>query len=442
MDTKALAKSKRAHSQHHSKTKRPHPNQTSKVASVAATASAKNEKNPSGKQTKEKTRQFHGSSTSALPSNWDRYDEEFDSGPEDLSLNTTSRASDVVTPKSKGADYSYLISLAESQLQSQNNSNLDGSAFFDDSLQDLNQGGSSMLSVRGNRILSWIGDDDFIVDENVTTSYEASFLSMDLHALAGQLEKVDISKRLFIEADLLPPELNSESEGRNRMESDHCETICVSEVAEHISDKLYHERADREMIVDYKNDAPSATSSSEHPGPVVTHEGALLVNPAKIDSRRSEKTDMTEIAGSISQSNLSYFTDSDKKSPMFAAAAAAEAELDLLLDSFGESKFLDSSGLHKETDNSFRVVGLESSTSSPGLTPVQAQVVSKSVPVTVNLDDAIDDLLWGASNPKNEGDRSNHQGDKAVPPDLPSTTMGSGSNSKVLADFDSWLDTI
>ncbi|XP_043687334.1 uncharacterized protein LOC122638555 isoform X2 [Telopea speciosissima] len=299
----------------------------------------------------------------------------------------------------------------------------------------LCQGVSSMLYARGNRILSWIGGDDFIVDENVTTSYEASFLSIDLHALAEQLEKVDIPKRLFIEADLLSPELNSEgSKESNRQESDHFET-CESEVAEHIPDKLYHERSDREMIVDYKDDVPSAT------GPMITHEGALLVNPVKIDSRRSEQTDMTEVAGSISQLNISQTTDSNNKSSRFEGAPA-EAELDLLLDSFGESKFLDSSGLHKEINNSFPVVGLESSTSSPGLTSVQAQVVLKNVSVTVNLDDAIDDLLWGASNLKNQGDMPKHQGDKAVPPDLPSTTMGSGSNSKVLADFDSWLDTI
>lgn len=30
---------------------------------------------------------------------------------------------------------------------------------------------------------------------------------MDLNALAEQLAKIDISQRLFIEADLLPPEL-------------------------------------------------------------------------------------------------------------------------------------------------------------------------------------------------------------------------------------------
>lgn len=38
-------------------------------------------------------------------------------------------------------------------------------------------------------------------------SMQAAFLSLNLHALAEQLEKIDLAQRLFIEADLLPPEL-------------------------------------------------------------------------------------------------------------------------------------------------------------------------------------------------------------------------------------------
>jgi hypothetical protein len=36
---------------------------------------------------------------------------------------------------------------------------------------------------------------------------QASFISLNLHAIAEKLAKVDLSKRLFIEADLLPSEL-------------------------------------------------------------------------------------------------------------------------------------------------------------------------------------------------------------------------------------------
>lgn len=38
-------------------------------------------------------------------------------------------------------------------------------------------------------------------------SFQAAFLSLNLHALAEQLEKIDLAQRLFIEAHLLPPEL-------------------------------------------------------------------------------------------------------------------------------------------------------------------------------------------------------------------------------------------
>lgn len=36
---------------------------------------------------------------------------------------------------------------------------------------------------------------------------QVPFLSLNLNALAEQLAKVDLAKRLFIEADLLPPEM-------------------------------------------------------------------------------------------------------------------------------------------------------------------------------------------------------------------------------------------
>ena len=123
MDAKALAKSKRAHSQHHSK--RPHSNQTSK-APLAGNAGAGNTNKQPGNQTREKPHQSKG--LSRLPANWDRYEEEFDSGSEDPS--STNPANDVIMPKSKGADYGELLSEAKSQ--SQSNPYLDSFASLDD----------------------------------------------------------------------------------------------------------------------------------------------------------------------------------------------------------------------------------------------------------------------------------------------------------------------
>ena len=111
MDAKALAKSKRAHSQHLNK--KHHPKPTSK-APLAGPEGASSGKKPSGKQDSEKTNRSQGSS--ALPSNWDRYEEEYDSGSLDPSPDNMSQATDAV-PKSKGADYGHIISEANSQSQ-------------------------------------------------------------------------------------------------------------------------------------------------------------------------------------------------------------------------------------------------------------------------------------------------------------------------------------
>lgn len=108
MDAKALAKSKRAHSQHHSK--KPHSIQKSKPPSPGVNEPS-NSKKQTIKQVKEKAHQAQR--ISALPSNWNRYEEEFDSGSED-----PSQTPDVIVPKSKGADFRHLISEAQSQLHS------------------------------------------------------------------------------------------------------------------------------------------------------------------------------------------------------------------------------------------------------------------------------------------------------------------------------------
>ena len=113
MDAKALAKSKRAHSQHHNK--KPHSIQKPKPPSAGANDAA-NAKKQTGKQIREKTRQAQP--VSALPSNWDRYEEEFDPGSEDPSGDYASQAPDIIVPKSKGADFHHLIAEAQSQLHS------------------------------------------------------------------------------------------------------------------------------------------------------------------------------------------------------------------------------------------------------------------------------------------------------------------------------------
>lgn len=122
MDVKALAKSKRAHTQHHSK--KPHHTQKLKAPSPSTSSPVSNDavgtaKKPLGKQqlnekTTHRSSRSHGSSR--LPTNWDRYkEEEFDHGSEGVSVETSSKASDIVLPKSKGADFRHLVAEAQSQ---------------------------------------------------------------------------------------------------------------------------------------------------------------------------------------------------------------------------------------------------------------------------------------------------------------------------------------
>lgn len=131
MDAKALAKSKRAHSLHHSKKHHPNPTSRATVGSVTTSRGKK----ATSKQEKDKSHQSKVSKE--LPSNWDRYTEEFDLGSEESPQVSTSQASasDVVAPKSKGADFAYLIS--EAKAQSQANSSSDSFNLFDDVLNGI-----------------------------------------------------------------------------------------------------------------------------------------------------------------------------------------------------------------------------------------------------------------------------------------------------------------
>lgn len=128
MDAKALAKSKRAHSLHNKKKHQTHHGL--KVPSVGS-----DDKKPAKGGTekshvqkiKEKTPQYHGSI--ALPSNWDRYDEDFGLASEGAQA-SSSQPTESVMPRSKGSDYAHLISEAKAQSQSHYSS--DVLTLFDD----------------------------------------------------------------------------------------------------------------------------------------------------------------------------------------------------------------------------------------------------------------------------------------------------------------------
>ncbi|KAK9990127.1 hypothetical protein SO802_025112 [Lithocarpus litseifolius] len=87
--------------------------------------------------------------------------------------NSTSQPSDVILPKSKGADYCHLI--AEAQSQSQSNLYMDSIPSLADVMPgEFNQGLGPMLSVRGEGVLSWIGNDNFVEEDKTTATHEVA----------------------------------------------------------------------------------------------------------------------------------------------------------------------------------------------------------------------------------------------------------------------------
>ncbi|XP_007043709.2 PREDICTED: uncharacterized protein LOC18608783 isoform X1 [Theobroma cacao] len=464
MDAKALAKSKRAHSQHHSK--KPHSSQKPKPPLVGGNDAA-NAKKQTGKQIREKTHQAQR--VSALPSNWDHYEEEFDSGSEDQSGDSTSQVPDVVLPKSKGADFHHLIAEAQSQLES--NPYTDSLCSLDDILPgDFNQFVGIMLSVRGEGILSLIQNDNFVVEDRTTATHEASFLSLNLHALAEQLEKVNLSERLFIEEDLLPSELHAEgSKANSNQESDQMQTTSEGKAAAQITEELtLNDSTDKVNIAAKNVEHISFSSGSKSVDATLSNEGLDSVDEVYSDfiSSQRDKSGKSRALESSTHDNSNSASVPNKKVSTFEAVAA-EAELDMLLNSFSETKLLDSSGLKtQKSSNDYYTEG------SPSLAQLarKGDDSSKSAGVNSSVDDLLDDLLKETSTMVNQGvDSSKSAAVTSTFDDLLQETstlvnrnglsrhtdvkaaQDSGQSSpsshsvpkpKVLNDFDSWLDTI
>lgn len=420
MDVKALAKSNRAHAQRHSK--KHHPNQKANAPAVdggkASDAGPANK--PLGKQVKEKTNPTHGAS--ALPTNWDRYEEEFEAGSEEPAGDGLNRAPDVAVPMSKGADYRHLI--AEAKAQSELTIYSDPFPSLDNVLLgDWNEGIGSMLSVRGESILSRIGDDNFVVEDKTAAHHEVSFLSLNLHALAEQLEKIALPERLFIEAELLPPELHVEGqEVTCSQSSDPMQATCNEEATrgmpeESISEKVQVADHDIEITI-------SGSTGSGHPDPILPNLGSVSVIQGNINPSKLGKSDyQSKLSESETQFSVKSFE-----------ASTAEAELDMLLDSFGETKINDSSGF-----SSVKTVSVqEAAFMAPLQLPRKAP--DSSVLATANFGDELDDLINETSVQIRQSGPSQAQKERAVH-EFRSSHSG-GTKSEEQDDFDSWLDTI
>lgn len=147
----------------------------------------------------------------------------------------------------------------------------------------------------------------------------------------------------------------------------------------------------------------------------------------------------------IAQSNIKSVVMQNRKPSRFEAEDA-EAELDKLLDSFSESKISESAVSREEPNyiadaSSSGLVGVSPDEFVP--VPVnKGQELSKSA-FAGDLDDMLDDLLKETSGQM-------YQDPPSLPNEVKSASLHVLSppssvpapKSKVLDDFDSWLDTI
>ncbi|KAG1346798.1 hypothetical protein COCNU_06G006280 [Cocos nucifera] len=139
MDPKASAKSKRNHS-HQGRKNHPPPaaasaqKKKSAPAPVAATAAGAGEvATPRRAHARARAR------ARDLPSNWDRYDDDGDdSGDGAESSAGTKRSDGEIRPKSKGADFRFLVEQARSQPQDHRDLGTSQSAFLLDELPSGN----------------------------------------------------------------------------------------------------------------------------------------------------------------------------------------------------------------------------------------------------------------------------------------------------------------
>nr|CAD1823783.1 unnamed protein product [Ananas comosus var. bracteatus] len=285
-----------------------------------------------------------------------------------------------VAPKSKGADFGYLIEQARSQPQEIRG--VVGLGFSSEELPfDLMQGRSSILSVKGEGLLSWCQDDNFIVDDDTSSGYEVPFLSLDLHALAAQLSKLKLSRRLFIEADLLPEDLLTD--GLNDYEKPpQSETSIASEIKHGFSQPVFQRNAESEKDLSSMNYANNPNTDNEPSG-----------IPSKEKSQLLTTSGSTEAIGLILPSSEDRVPEKEQNRPSAFEAAAAEAELDMLLNSFSEtslsSSFADIPIEETSTSSSMKV-----NSSYDMIPPSTHQRTSNSrLTAMTSLDDALDGLL-------------------------------------------------
>lgn len=215
-------------------------------------------------------------------------------------------------------------------------------------------------------------------------------------------------------------------------ESNQMQT-CYSQASTTISEKF----SQKLKIEDQSSEVTSSGSSGSSTNQTLSSHESISVKYIDVDLRGIGKSTQNEASQSTAELSVKSVLDPQKKLSAFEAADAEE-ELDMLLDSFGETKKAFNPSDFR-SNNPFPVSQKEVYV-DPSLSKIGPDS-SKTSSRIANLDGALDDLLEETSNVMNQTGLLQSLEEKAIHP-VQASSSHSGTKSKVLDEFDSWLDTI
>lgn len=228
----------------------------------------------------------------------------------------------------------------------------------------------------------------------------------------------------------------------------HCTKLCVAvlQCTEELQTRRDHESCTSEIpvISETTNEISSELSKGadqidwdvEALG--TTYVDHPVKNKVLVSKSKSDENFMPESKRQLSTepASIQYRSHSGFK------AADAEAELDILLGSFSEPNQPQSTFFKEEPRYSTSNV-LSEETTSDQLISTRVKNSPDQSEAASTLDDSLDDLLKETSNRINQGIVSRSSDVKTTAPDVNPSLSGPGpTKSKLLDDFDSWLDTI
>uniref|UniRef100_A0A0D9WJR4 Uncharacterized protein n=1 Tax=Leersia perrieri TaxID=77586 RepID=A0A0D9WJR4_9ORYZ len=385
MDPKAAAKAKRSHTV---RGRRAHQ--------TPAAAAAHRQKRAESAASVPRSRD--------LPSNWDRY-------ADAVEADAPSESTGEVAPRSKGADFAFLLEQARAQPRDA----APGIAPQDSPFGDFMQASASMLEAKGEEILSWRGDDNFILEDDLAPDFEVPFLSMDLHALATHLSKLKLSERLFLENDLLPEDLAVASE------VNQIQIQCGTDVESDAKGSLVHQKDTGEDKSNSEGAKFEVVSAEEELDMLLNTLGGTHLSGSNLDESFGNKSALQDV--NVNQPYKEVTPSILSKSSL--VSAPSDDALDNLLSETSPS-------IQNEC---FAEPG--STTSNDGHN-IDIRYANQ-IDITTSIDDLVDDLFTDTSLCLNGQKQASAQGKDNI--SKVSIPLNSGP-SNASDDFDSWFDSL